>query len=67
MTRRIKKQHLDLFEKYELTEAENKFILGCIRFQKEYPQLTQKQWRIVESIYERYKNQHESKSSQKTT
>lgn len=66
MTRRIKKHHLDLFDKYKLTDREQSFILGCIKFQEKYPQLSNKQWRIVVLIYERYRKKDESKPSQET-
>ena len=66
MTRRLKKEHLDLFSKYELTDKEENFILGCIRFQKQHPQLTSNQWRIAMTIYERYLR-YEGESSKKIT
>lgn len=62
MTRRLKKQHLDIISKYELTDKERNFILGCIRCQKQYPQLTNKQWTIAMIIYERCL-EYESESS----
>lgn len=62
MTRRLKKHHMDILEKYHLTDKERNFILGCIRCQERHPQLTSKQWSIAMDIYERYKI-YESNSS----
>lgn len=56
MTRRIKKQLKQFFESQALTAKEKSFILGCIIFQEQYPQLTNKQWRIILEIEARYKN-----------
>ncbi len=57
MTRRIKKQLKEFFESKPLTLAERSFILGCIAFQEEYPQLTSRQWQIVLEIKERHNNE----------
>jgi len=57
MTRRIKKQLKEFFESKPLTLAERNFILGCIAFQEEYPQLTSRQWQIVLEIKERHNNE----------
>jgi len=54
MTRRIKKPLRDFFDKQALTDAEKDFILGCINAQNKYPQLTHRQWKIVNEIKERY-------------
>ena len=54
MTRRIKKPLKEFFDKQSLTDAENEFILGCINAQNKYPQLTHRQWQIVNEIKERY-------------
>lgn len=56
MTRRIKRDLLKFFEENALTTQEKYFILGCIRAQDKYPQLTAKQWKIVCDIEEKYKN-----------
>ena len=54
MTRRIKKPLKDFFDNQSLTDAEKEFILGCINAQSKYPQLTHRQWQIVNEIKERY-------------
>ena len=56
MTRRIKKQLQEFFDKQALTAAEKSFIIGCIAAQMQHPQLTNKQWAVVMAIEERYKN-----------
>jgi hypothetical protein len=56
MTRRIKKQLQEFFDKCALTPAEKSFIVGCILAQTNHPQLTNKQWAVVMAIEERYKN-----------
>ena len=56
MTRRIKKQLQEFFDKCALTAAELSFIKGCIVAQTNHPQLTNKQWAVVMAIEERYKN-----------
>lgn len=56
MTRRIKKQLQEFFDKQPLTPAEKSFIVGCILAQTHHPQLTNKQWAVVTAIEERYKN-----------
>ena len=56
MTRRIKKQLQEFFDKQTLTDKEKSFILGCTIAQVKHPQLTNKQWKIVMDIEERYKN-----------
>jgi hypothetical protein len=56
VTRRIKKPLREFFDKHTLTDTEKTFILGCISAQSKYPQLTQRQWDIIQEIKERYKN-----------
>ena len=56
MTRRIKRELREFFEKQPLTEPEKTFIFGCIAAQQEYPQLTSRQWKIVCDIEARYKH-----------
>lgn len=53
-TRRIKKELLEFFKKQSLSESELNFILGCIKSQTKYPQLTHKQWELVNTIKKRY-------------
>ena len=54
--RRIKKQLKEFFDNNALTDKEKAFIMGCMRAQVKYPQLTQSQWDVLMSIQERYKN-----------
>ena len=56
MTRRIKKPLSEFFDTQSLTAREKSFILGCMRFQELYPQLTNKQWKVVCDIEKRYRN-----------
>lgn len=56
MTRRIKKQLKQFFEDQSLTDKEENFILGCIDFQNSYPQLTNRQWKVILEIEARYKD-----------
>jgi hypothetical protein len=56
MTRRIKQELQKFFESQSLTEQEKSFILGCIKAQTKYPQLTSRQWQIVCDIEKRYKH-----------
>jgi hypothetical protein len=56
MTRRIKRELQKFFEEMPLTPQEQYFILGCIKAQERYPQLTSKQWKIVCDLEEKYKN-----------
>lgn len=56
MSRRIKTELEYFFKTHPLTDWEKSFILGCIKAQKQHPQLTPKQWRIVCNIKERYAN-----------
>ncbi len=56
MTRRIKRELREFFEKQTLTDPEKAFILGCIAAQQDYPQLTSRQWKIVCEIEARYKH-----------
>lgn len=53
-TRRIKKSLKDFFDKQALTDSEKDFIIGCINAQNKFPQLTHRQWQIVNEIKERY-------------
>ena len=62
MTRRIKRPLREFFDKQSLTDAEKNFILGCIDAQSKYPQLTQRQWDIIQEIKERYNNVKISRS-----
>ena len=55
MTRRIKLRLKKFFEEKPLTDKEKHFILGCIKAQNQYPQLTMAQWRIVKEIENKYK------------
>jgi hypothetical protein len=64
MTRRIKKQLKDFFDKQTLTDKERQFIIGCIRAQNKYPQLTQRQWDILMEIKERYSNVENTRSEE---
>lgn len=54
MTRRIKKDLKEFFNNQTLTEAEKLYILGCLEAQNKYPQLTHRQWQIVQEIKNRY-------------
>lgn len=54
MSRRIKYDLIAFFEKKNLTTEDNSFIMGCMRAQKKYPQLTNKQWDRVMLIYNKY-------------
>jgi len=56
ITRRIRKELSNFFESQTLTDAEKSFIVGCIAAQKQHPQLTNKQWKIVCDIEARYKH-----------
>lgn len=56
MTRRIRKDLKEFFDKQTLTDAEKFFIIGCMVAQTNHPQLTNKQWKVVMSIEERYRN-----------
>lgn len=62
MTRRIKKDLKEFFDKQELTDQEKSFIVGCMRAQSKFPQLTQRQWDIIQEIKERYNNVQISRS-----
>jgi sulfur relay (sulfurtransferase) DsrC/TusE family protein len=55
-TRRIRKDLKQFFDKQNLTDSEKAFILGCISAQQQFPQLTARQWQIVQEIKERYNN-----------
>lgn len=56
MTRRIKKELKEFFDKQSLTDAEKSFIVGCMLAQVKHPQLTNNQWKIVTDIEKRYRN-----------
>jgi hypothetical protein len=60
MSRRIKKEIKEFFDNQPLTDFEKAFIIGCIKAQEKYPQLTTKQWGLINKIKERY-NYDESK------
>jgi hypothetical protein len=62
MNRRIKRDLKEFFDKQSLTDYEKAFILGCIKAQEKYPQLTLKQWNIITRIKERYENVEDSGS-----
>lgn len=62
MTRRIKKDLKQFFDNQELTDQEKTFILGCIKAQSKFPQLTQRQWDIIQEIKERYSDVEISRS-----
>jgi hypothetical protein len=64
MSRRINKTLKQFFEKQALTEFEKGFILGCIKAQDKYPQLTIKQWSVISRIKERYKYDEDSGSKE---
>ena len=55
-TRRIRKELKTFFNEKELTDKETHFILGCLKAQQKFPQLTSRQWQIVCEIEQRYKN-----------
>jgi N-acetylneuraminic acid mutarotase len=63
-TRRINKALREFFEKQTLTEEENSFILSILRNQKNWPQLTHRQWEKVCEIKERYKDVKVSRSEE---
>ena len=54
MTRRIKLRLKKFFEEKPLTDKEKHFILGCIRSQQQYPQLTLRQWKVIKEIEQKY-------------
>jgi len=54
MTRRIKKELKEFFDNQPLTDKEKNFIMGCIRAQEKFPQLTGRQWEIIMSIKGKY-------------
>jgi hypothetical protein len=62
MNRRVKRDLKEFFDKQSLTDYEKAFILGCIKAQEKYPQLTLKQWNIITRIKERYENVEDSGS-----
>ena len=64
MTRRIKKDLKEFFDNQDLTDQEKSFIVGCIRAQSKFPQLTQRQWDIVQEIKERYNSVKVSRSKE---
>jgi len=67
MTRRINKKLEYFLKKQKLTFREYKFLQGCLSFQNKLPQLTNKQWQVVKSIQEKYKNgQEDTEGSQKS-
>jgi hypothetical protein len=64
MIRRINKTLKEFFDKQALTDFEKTFIIGCIKAQDKYPQLTTKQWSVVVRIKERYKYDEHSRSEE---
>ena len=55
-TRRMRKKLIKYFEDRTLEDWDRSFVKGCINFQKEYPQLTSRQWDRLMKIQEKYKN-----------
>lgn len=55
MKRRITFKLKKFFDENKLTDAERNFIIGCIKAQQSYPQLTNNQWKIVKEIESRYR------------
>mgnify|MGYP001164896850 FL=1 len=53
-TRRIKRALRQELDKKPLTDADKRFIMGCIKAQIKQPQLTNAQWRIVQEIRNKY-------------
>jgi hypothetical protein len=67
MNRRIKKDLKEFFDKQPLTAFEKSFIVGCIKAQNKYPQLTLKQWELIQRIKERYSYGEEPDRSKETS
>jgi hypothetical protein len=55
MKRRISYNLKKFFDENKLTDSERNFIIGCIKAQQSYPQLTNNQWKIVKEIESRYR------------
>lgn len=53
--KRITRSLAQFFKAQNLTASEHTFIQGCIKMQQRYPQLTAKQWDIVQTMYRKYK------------
>ena len=53
-TRRIRKTLKDFFASKNINDFDNTFIEGCLRFQKEHPQLTGMQWSRIQKLKEKY-------------
>lgn len=53
-TRRIKRALRQELDKKPLTDADKRFIMGCIKAQIKQPQLTNAQWEIVQEIRKKY-------------
>lgn len=62
MSRRINKTLKEFFDNQSLTDFEKAFIIGCIKAQEKYPQLTLRQWSVISKIKERYKYDKDSGS-----
>jgi hypothetical protein len=56
MSKRIKGQLIDFFNKMPLSYKERRFVRGCRNSQKASCQLTLPQWRIIKQIHEKYSN-----------
>ena len=53
-TRRINGKIKQQLDKKPLTDADKRFIMGCIKAQIKQPQLTNAQWEIVQEIRKKY-------------
>jgi len=53
-TRRIRRALKQELDKKPLTDADKRFIMGCIKAQIKQPQLTNAQWKIVQEIRNKY-------------
>lgn len=54
-TRRIRKELLQFFNAAPLEEKDRTFIESCLKSQQRHPQLTSRQWEVVQGIYQKYK------------
>ena len=50
-------KEIEMFCELNEIEDKNELILGCIKAQSQYPQLTTAQWRIVMEIKKKYKDE----------
>lgn len=53
-TRRIRQNLVDFFGTKKLTFKEKQFISNCLKYQEDYPQLSNRQWEIIMEIKKRY-------------